>query len=54
MSFYGLLWRVLPGPKALKAVEAVLLALAVVAGLFIWVFPEIAPFMPFNETTVAE
>ena len=54
MSFYGLLWRLLPGPKALKMVEASLLVLAVVAVLFVWVFPQIAPYMPFNETTVGQ
>ncbi|MCC6495658.1 MAG: hypothetical protein IT193_05305 [Propionibacteriaceae bacterium] len=54
MSFYGLVWRLLPGPRALKVIEAVLLAAAVVAVLFIWVFPQIAPYMPFNETTVGE
>lgn len=54
MSFYGLLWRLLPGPKALKMVEASLLFLAVVAVLFVWVFPQIAPYMPFNDTTVGE
>jgi hypothetical protein len=52
MSFYGWLWRVLPGPTALKVVEALVLLLAVVAVLFTWVFPQIAPFMPFNDTTV--
>ncbi len=54
MSFYGLLWRLLPGPKALKIVEALLLVLAVVAVLFVWVFPQVAPYMPFNDTTVGE
>ena len=54
MSFYGFLWRILPGPKVLKVVEALILALAVVAALFTWVFPLIAPFMPFNDTTVGQ
>jgi hypothetical protein len=54
MSFYGLLWRLLPGPRAAKVVEALLLALAVVAALFVWVFPAVAPYMPFNETTVGQ
>lgn len=54
MSFYGLVWRLLPGPKPLKVVEAAVLLLAVVAVLFIWVFPQVAPLMPFNETTVGE
>ncbi len=54
MSFYGLLWRILPGPRALKVVEALVLVLLVVAALFTWVFPQIAPYMPFNETTVGQ
>ena len=54
MSFYGLLWRLLPGPKAVKVIEALLLVVVVVATLFVWVFPQIAPYMPFNETTVGE
>jgi len=54
MSFYGLIWRLLPGPTALKVVEAAMLVLAVVAVLFVWVFPAVAPFMPFNDTTVGQ
>ena len=54
MSFYGLIWRLLPGPKALKVLEALVLVVAVVAVLFVWVFPHIAPYMPFNETTVGQ
>lgn len=54
MSFYGLLWRLLPGPTAVKVVEAVVMFAAVVAVLFIWVFPQIAPLMPFNQITVGE
>jgi hypothetical protein len=52
MSFYGWLWRLLPGPKAVKVLLATLLLVAVVAALFNWVFPAIAPLMPFNDTTV--
>lgn len=54
MSFYGLVWRLLPGPKPVKAIEALVLLLLVVAALFTWVFPLLAPLMPFNETTVGE
>jgi len=54
MSFYGLIWRLLPGPTALKVVETAVLVLAVVAVLFVWVFPAVAPFMPFNDTTVGQ
>ncbi len=52
MSFYGFIWRLLPGPRAVKAIEAALLILAVVGALFTWVFPAIAPLLPFNDTTV--
>ncbi|HEY3409872.1 MAG TPA: hypothetical protein VGK53_17015 [Propionicimonas sp.] len=54
VSFYGLVWRILPGPTGLKVVEALILVLAVVAVLFTWVFPVIAPYMPFNANTVAQ
>ncbi|UFU06636.1 hypothetical protein [Ruania halotolerans] len=49
---YAAIWRVLPGPAAVKALLAILLVAAVVAALFLWVFPAVAPYMPFNEQTV--
>jgi hypothetical protein len=49
---YGALWRALPGPAVLKALQVLALLAAVVAVLFLWVFPRIAPVMPFNENTV--
>ncbi|MCE1173875.1 MAG: hypothetical protein LWW77_04610 [Propionibacteriales bacterium] len=52
MSFYGWLWRILPGPTPAKVIGALILLVAVIAALFTWVFPAIAPLMPFNETTV--
>lgn len=52
MSFYGWLWRILPGPIPVKVFGALILLAAVVAVLFTLVFPAIAPLMPFNETTV--
>ena len=45
----GAIWRVLPGPAWLKAIEAMVLILAVVAVLFLWVFPAIAPSLPFDQ-----
>lgn len=36
---YAALWRILPGPSWLRIVLLVLIALAVVAALFTWVFP---------------
>ena len=51
---YGWLWRHLPGPTAVRVVTAVVLVLAVLAACFLWVFPAVAPYMPFNQTTVGE
>ncbi len=49
---YGWIWRHLPGPLPVRLLTALLLILAVVAVCFVWVFPAIAPHMPFNQTTV--
>jgi hypothetical protein len=49
---YGFIWRHLPGPLAVRIVLALVLALAVVAVLFVWVFPALAPIMPFNNGTM--
>ncbi|MCK6210824.1 hypothetical protein KZX45_09750 [Georgenia sp. EYE_87] len=49
---YGAIWRLLPGPRWLKAIEALVLALAVVAVLFTWVFPWVAENFGMFETTV--
>lgn len=49
---YSALWRVLPGPAWLRAVLLILLAAAVVVVCFAWVFPAIAPYLPFNDVTV--
>ena len=51
---YSALWRVLPGPRWVRALVLLALALAVVAACFEWVFPAVAPYVPFNETTVGE
>ena len=51
---YGLLWRALPGPRWLRAGTLLVLAVGVVAACFEWVFPAVAPYMPFNDTTVGE
>lgn len=51
---YGWLWRHLPGPVLVRVLIAAVLAAAVLAACFLWVYPAIAPYMPFNETTVGE
>ena len=49
---YGWLWRALPGPAGARVALLAVLAAVVVAVCFTWVFPAIAPFMPFNDITV--
>ena len=49
---YGWIWRHLPGPAWVRAVLLLIAALAVLTACFLWVFPAVAPLMPFNNTTV--
>ncbi|MGN6612515.1 MAG: hypothetical protein ACTHLJ_12145 [Angustibacter sp.] len=49
---YGWIWHHLPGPVAVRALLSVVLLGAVVALLFGWVFPAVAPYVPFNDGTV--
>ena len=49
---YAAIWRALPGPLAVKLLLSLVLVLAVMAFCFLWLFPRIAPAMPFNDNTV--
>ena len=49
---YAALWRALPGPRWVKALQCLVLVLAVVAVCFVWLFPAVAPYMPFNDNNV--
>jgi hypothetical protein len=49
---YGAIWRALPGPTVVRALIALLLVLAVVAVLFLWVFPWAETHLPFLDVTV--
>jgi hypothetical protein len=49
---YAALWRHLPGPRWVKAVQCLVLALLVVAVCFTWVFPAVSPLLPFTDSTV--
>lgn len=49
---YSGLWRVLPGNRSAKAAQMLMLFALVVVVCFQWVFPAIAPSMPFNNNTV--
>jgi hypothetical protein len=49
---YAAIWRALPGPLVVRVLLAAVLVLLVVAVCFLWLFPRIAPLMPFNDNTV--
>lgn len=49
---YGWLWRSLPGAAWVRVLMLLVLAVVVVAVCFEWLFPAIAPHMPFNDITV--
>lgn len=51
---YGAIWRALPGPLLVRILLALILLGAVVAALFLWVFPAIEPHIPINEQTVGD
>jgi len=49
---YAWIWRILPGPVAVKAVTALVLVAGVVALLMFVVFPWVEPMLPFNKVAV--
>lgn len=49
---YAWLFRHLPGPLWVRILLTVLVLAAIVVALFGWVFPAIAPYMPFNDGLV--
>ena len=49
---YAALWRRLPGGRLLRSLQLLVLAAAVVAVLFVWVFPTAAPHLPFEDVTI--
>lgn len=49
---YVWIWRHLPGPFAVRALQALLLLAAVIALLMFVVFPWVEPQLPWNDVTV--
>jgi len=49
---YAVLWRAIPGPVAVKALVALAVLVAVIVVCFEWLFPLVASWMPYDETTV--
>jgi hypothetical protein len=51
---YPWIWRHLPGSTLIRVLLAAALILAFVAVLFLWVFPWLAPLLPFQQQTIGE
>ena len=49
---YALLWRKLPGPRAAKLVQVILLLVVVFLLLMEVVFPWVSGLMPYNDVAV--
>lgn len=49
---YGSLWRILPGPVWLRALILLVLAAAILYGLFWYVFPWASQFINPTESTI--
>ena len=49
---YVWFWRHLPGPLPVRLLLALLAFAAVVAVLFLFVFPRVEPLLPFSDVTV--
>ncbi len=49
---YGLIWRLLPGPTAVRVLMALVLGLAVLAALWFLVFPWVDHRVSLNPSTI--
>ncbi|CAN7249799.1 hypothetical protein [Knoellia sp. LjRoot47] len=49
---YAALWRALPGPLLVRVVLLLALVALVVVVCFEWLFPMVASWLPYDETTV--
>jgi hypothetical protein len=49
---YTWIWRHLPGNTSSKALQALVLLLAVGALLLFVVFPQVEPLLPFTDVTI--
>ena len=49
---YGWLWHKLPGPLAVRLVQALVLVAAACFALFLWVFPWVESQLPYSDVTV--
>jgi len=50
---YSWIWRHLPGPLLVRALQGLVLLAAAVAVLFVVVFPRVEARLPYNDVTVS-
>ncbi|MGQ0718549.1 MAG: hypothetical protein ACT4NP_14800 [Pseudonocardiales bacterium] len=48
---YGWIWRHLPGSRAVRVLQVLMLVASIVTLLLLVVFPWVEPRLPFNEVT---
>ncbi len=51
---YAWIWRTLPGPVWVRALTSLALVAAFILVLFEWVYPWLAPLLPFQQQTITE
>lgn len=49
---YGLIWRLLPGPTVIRVLLALVLVMAVLAALWLFVFPWVDHRVSLNPSTI--
>jgi hypothetical protein len=49
---YVWLWRHLPGPLVVRLLQLLVLLAGVVALLFVVIFPQVEPLLPYSDVTV--
>lgn len=49
---YAFIWRLLPGPTAVKVGEAIILLLLVLWLLMAVIFPAVEPHLPIDEVVI--
>lgn len=50
---YAALWRILPGPALVRVLILLVLLALVVLACFEWLFPLVASWLPYDETTIS-
>jgi hypothetical protein len=49
---YGWIWRHLPGNRGAKLIGSTLMAAAIAAALWFFIFPAVEPMLPFDDVQI--